>query len=175
MATQLYQEGTLLKSSKGKIFFTVDNMHGTDKSEMSDIRKEIESTIKRYFPAIPIPLSWLMFKIVLQLLNKPVVSLTQCETIADKLTMSSPLQDALWFFHHDVGSLLHYSSIPSMKDTVICNPQVIFDCISTLIIDEFQCGNRALKPSEVDDFLQKGIFSLSHRQPSHSQPTSGSA
>ena len=161
IATQLYQEGILLKSSKGKMFISVDNMHGTENSEMSDIRKEIESTIKMHFPTIPIPISWLMFKIVLQLLNKPVVSLSQCKEIAEQLKMSSPVQDALWFFHHDVGSLLHYTNISSMKDTVICNPQVIFDCISTLIIDKFQYGNRALKPSEVDDFLQKGIFSLS--------------
>ena len=161
MATQLYQEGILLKSSKGKMFFTLDNMHGTDESEMSDIRKEIEMTIKTYFPAIPIPLSWLMFRIVLQLLNKPVVSLTQCEHIAERLKMSSPIQDALWFFHHDVGSLLHYTSIPSMKDTVICDPQVIFDCINTLIIDKFHYGNRAVRQAEVDEFLQKGIFGLS--------------
>ena len=144
------------------MFLTVDNMHGTDESEMSDIRKEVESAINRYFPPIPIPLSWLMFKIVLQLLDKPVVSIVQCEEISKQLNMSSPVQDALWFFHHDVGSLLHYTSIPSMKNTVICNPQVIFDCISTLIIDKFQYGNIDLPQSEVDEFLQKGMFSLSH-------------
>ena len=162
--TKLHREGLLLKSSRGKMVITVDNMFGTDEPEMSDIRKDIEDIIKSYFPATPIPVSWLMFRIVLQLLNKPVVSLTQCEEIAKRLSMTSPVQEAVWFFHHDIGSLMHYSNIPSMADTVICNPQVIFDSISQLIIDKFKHGNRALKPEEIDEFQQKGLFTLSHIQ-----------
>ena len=137
-------------------------MHGTDESEMSDIRKDIEEIIKNNFPPIPVPASWLMFRIVLHLLNKPIVSLAQCKEIAKQLSMPTPVEEALWFFHHDVGSLMHYSKIPSMEDIVVCNPQVIFDSISELIIDNFQYGNRALKPCEVDEFIEKGQFSLSH-------------
>ena len=160
--TKLYKEGLLMKSSKGKMMFTVDNMFGTDESEMSGIRKDIEEIIKTNFPAVPIPAAWLMFRIVLNLLNKPVVSVTQCEEIAKKLSMHTPVQEALWFFHHNIGSLMHYPNIPSMKDTVICDPQVIYDCISSLIIDKFKYNNRALKSCQVDEFLQKGQFTLSH-------------
>ena len=170
--TKLHREGLLLKSLHGKMVITVDNMFGTDESEMSDIRKDIEGIIKNFFPATPIPVSWLMFRIVLQLLNKPVVSLAQCEEIAKQLSMTSPVQEALWFFHHDIGSLMHYSNIPSMEDTVICNPQVIFDSISKLIIDKFKHGNRALKPGEVDEFQQKGFFTLSHIQDTAQHPQS---
>jgi coiled-coil and C2 domain-containing protein 1 len=162
--TKLHREGLLLKSLHGKMVITVDNMFGTDESEMSDIRKDIEEIVKNYFPATPIPASWLMFRIVLQLLNKPVISLVQCEEIAKRLSMTSPVQEALWFFHHDIGSLMHYSNIPSMEDIVVCNPQIVFDSISKLIIDKFKHGNRALKPGEVDEFQQKGIFALSHIQ-----------
>ena len=160
--TKLYQEGLLLKSSTGKMFFTLDNMNGTEESEMSQIRKYIERIIKQHFPATPIPASWLMFRIVLHLLNKPVVSLAQCREIGLRLSMSTPVEEALFFFHHDIGSLMHYSNIPSMQDTVVCNPQVIFDSISKLIIDKFQYGNRALSAGEVDEFQQKGQFHLSH-------------
>ena len=160
--TKLHKEGLLLKSSHDKMVITIDNMFGTDDSEMSDIRKDIEGIIKRYFPATPIPVSWLMLRIVLHLLNKPVVSLSQCEKIAMQLSMPSPVQEALWFFHHDIGSLMYYSDIPSMVDTVICDPQVVFDSISKLIIDKFKCSNRALKPREVKDFHEIGQFSLSH-------------
>ena len=160
--TRLHREGLLLKSLHGKMVITIDNMFGTDESEMSNIRKDIEGIIKSYFPAIPIPVSWLMFRIVLQLLNKPVVSLAQCEKIAKRLSMPSAVQEALWFFHHDIGSLMHYPNLPSMEDVVICNPQVIFDSISKVIIDKFTHGNRALKPGEIDEFQQKGLFTLSH-------------
>ena len=162
--TKLHQEGLLLKSLHGKMVTTVDNMFGTDESEMSDIRRDIEGIIKSFFPATPIPVSWLMFRIVLHLLNKPIVSLAQCEEIAKQLSVTSPVRETIWFFHHDIGSLMHYSNIPSMEDTVICNPQVIFDSISKLIIDKFKHGNRALNPREVYAFQQKGMFTLSHIQ-----------
>ena len=126
------------------------------------VRSDIEGIIKSYFPATPIPVSWLMFRIVLHLLNKPVVSLSQCENIAMQLSMPTPVKEALWFFHHNVGSLMYYSDISSMEDIVICDPQVIFDSISKLIIDKFKRSNRALKPREVEDFHEKGQFSLSH-------------
>ena len=161
--SKLHKEGLLLKSScDDKIVITIDNMFGTDESEMSDVRREIEDIIKSYFPAIPIPVSWLMFRIVLHLLKKPVVSLAQCEEIAKQLSMPSRVQEALWFFHHDIGSLMYYPMIPSVEDIIICDPQIIFDSISQLIIDKFKRSNRALKPREVTDFHEKGLFSLSH-------------
>ena len=169
--TKLYKKGILLKSSNGKMMLTVDNMFGTDQSEMSDIRKDIQEIIKVNFPPVPIPASWLIFRIVLHLLKKPVVSLAQCEEIARQLHMLTPVKEALWFFHHNIGSLMHYPDIPSMKDMVICNPQVIFDCISTLIIDQFKFENRALESYEVDEFYQKGQFTLSHIKDKTGQQT----
>ena len=165
-ATKLYKEGLLLKPRvpKNKMAFTVDNMKGTEETEMKDIREDIEGIIQAYFPAVPIPASWLMFRVVLHLLNKPVLSLAQCEEIAKRLSMPTPVQEAIWFFHHDIGSLMHYSNIPSMKDTVICNPQVIFDSISKLIIDKFQIANRAITAGEIEEFHQRGLFTLSHIQ-----------
>ena len=72
--TKLHHEGLLLKSTQEKMVIMVDNMFGMDESEMSGIRIDIEGIITSYFRATLIPVSWLMFRIVLQLLNKPVVS-----------------------------------------------------------------------------------------------------
>ena len=173
-ATKLYKEGLLLKprAPKNRMAFTVDNMKGTEDTEMKDIREDIEGIIKTYFPAIPIPVSWLMFRVVLHTLNKPVLSLAQCEEIATRLSMPTPVREAIWFFHHDIGSLMHYSNIPSMKDTVICNPQVIFDSISKLIIDKFQIANRAITAGEIEEFHQRGLFTLSHIQDTTDHPQS---
>jgi hypothetical protein len=152
--------------------FTVDNMKGTEKSEMANIRNKIERIIKEYFPAIPIPASWLMFRVVVNLLNKPVLSLVQCEEIAKQLSMPTSVQEAIWFFHRNIGSLMHYSNIPSMEDTVICNPQVIFDSISKLIIDKFQEASKAITEDEIDEFHQSGLFTLSHIQDTTEHPQS---
>ena len=118
LKTMLYQEGLLLKTSKGNLFFSLDNMNG-DESEMSEIRSDVEEIVKKHFSATPIPAAWLMFRIVLHLLHKPVLSLAQCRTIARKLSMRTSVEEALWFFHHNIGNLMYYSDIPSMQDTVI--------------------------------------------------------
>ena len=151
----------LLTTKEGKPFFTVDNINGTDESEMSEIRSNIENIVKTFFEEVPIPASWLMFRIMLHLLNKPVVSLSQCEEIARRLSMPTPVQEALWFFHHHVGSLLYYPDIPSMRGTVICTPQVIFDSISTVIIGNFRYSNYLVAREAVEQFQQTGLFSLS--------------
>jgi hypothetical protein len=59
-----------------------------------------------------------------------------------------------------------------MKDTVICDPQVIFDSISKLIIDKFQYTNRGMKAGEVEEFHQRGLFTLSHIQDTTEHPQS---
>ena len=159
--TEIQREALLLRTSEDKFFFSVDNMTG-DESEMSPIRKDIEKIIHQFFPAVPIPASWLMFRIMLHFMHKPVVSITQCELIAKQLSMTTPVQEAIWFFHNNIGSLMHYPDIPSLKDVVVCDLQVIFDTTSELIIDTFKIGNRAIPPSAVDDFCDKGQFSLSH-------------
>ena len=158
-STKIYDEGLLLKTSNGKLFFTVDNMDG-DESEIMHIRTDIEEIIKNHFSATPIPASWLMFRIVLHLLKKPIVSLAQCEEIARRLSMPTSVQEALRFFHHKIGSVMYYPEISLMRDTIICDPQVIFDSISTLIIDRFDYGNRKLTTCEVDKFYQNGQFTM---------------
>ncbi|MCG8621399.1 MAG: hypothetical protein MJE68_05265, partial [Proteobacteria bacterium] len=167
----------LLTTQEGKPFFAVDNMNGTDKSEMSKIRSNIEKIVKTCFAKVPIPASWLMFRIVLHLLNKPVVTLAQCEEIARRLLMPTPVQEALWFFHHNIGSLLYYQDIPSVKDLVICTPQVIFDSVTTVIIYNFKHGNYYVTRRALDQFQQMGLFSLSdidkkteHHRSTHLSP-----
>ena len=159
--TKLYKEDLLLKTAQGKFFYPVDNMDG-DEAEMNEIRKDIENIIDHFFPPVPIPASWLMFRILLHLLHKRVVSLSQCEEIAKRLSMTTPVQEALWFFHRNIGSLLYYPEVSSLQNTVICDPQVVFDSVSELIIDTFKIGNRRIPQSELDDFHEKGQFSLMH-------------
>ena len=159
--TKLFKEDLLLQASEDVLFYSLNNMTGND-SEMSPIRKDIEKIIKNKFLKVDIPASWLMFRIVLHFLHKPVVSVTECEEIARRLSMNSPVREAIWFFHHNIGSLMHYPDIPSMKDVVICDSQVIFDSTSELIIDTFKVSSRDIPQSAVKDFREKGQFSLKH-------------
>ena len=159
--TKLYKENLLLKTASDDMFFSIDNMNG-DESELVPIRKDIEGIVNKLFSPTPIPASWLIFRMVLHYLHKPVVSLAQCEEVASRLSMPTPVQEAIWFFHHNIGSLMHYRDIPSMQDTVICDPQVIFDCVSELIINTFKPSNRRIPQVAINAFLSKGQFSLAY-------------
>ena len=158
--TELYREKLLLKTYKDrKMFYSLNNMDGDD-SEMSPIRDDIEEIIENYFTRVKIPASWLMFRIALQNLRKPVVTLSDCKEIAKGLKMEDTVQDAIWFFHHNVGNLMHYSGIKSINEIVICDPQVVFDSTSELIINTFK--GRAVPETAKDNFINKGQFSLEH-------------
>ena len=154
------QSELLLKADKENNFFLVDNMNGND--DIDHIRKEIESIVHHVFPPVDVPPSWLIFRILLYFLDKPVVSLHQCQEIARKIKMPTSVESAVWFFHHHIGSLMHYPEVRSMKDIVICDTQVIFDSVSELIIDTFSACNRAIPQSVIRDFQDKGYFTLEH-------------
>ena len=154
------QPELLLKADKDNNFFLVDNMNGDD--EIDHIRKEIETIVHQVFPPVDVPPSWLIFRILLYFLDKPVVSLHQCQEIARRIKMPTSVESAVWFFHHHIGSLMHYPEVHSMKDAVICDTQVIFDSVSELIIDTFSVSNRAIPQSAIRDFQDKGHFTLEH-------------
>ena len=155
------QPELLLRADKDN-FFLVDNMNGND--EIDHICKEIENIVDHIFPSVHVPPSWLIFRIFLYLMDKPVVSLNQCQQIAAKIKMpaSTSVENAVWYFHHHVGNLMHYPEVESIKDMVICDMQIIFDSISELIIDTFCVKNRAIPLEALRDFEDKGHFTLEH-------------
>ena len=154
------QEDLLLEADDEHKFFMIDNMDGND--DIESIRKTIEDIIHSSFSQTEVPPSWLMFRILLILVGKPVVSLSLCRALASRLEMPTPVEDAIQFFHHNIGSLMYYPEVESMKDIVICDPQVIFDSISELVIDTFGVANRAIPRSVRKEFESKGFFTLKH-------------
>ena len=152
------QEDLLLEADEKRKFFMIDNMDGDD--DIDSIRKTIEDIIRCSFSQTEVPPSWLMFRILLILVGKPVVSLNLCRALANRLKMPTPVEDAIQFFHHHVGSLMHYPEVESIEDMVICDPQVIFDSISELVINTFRVTNRAIPRSARIEFELKGFFTL---------------
>ena len=131
------------------------------KDNINEIRNEIGNICDAY-SSIKVPPSWLMFRILLHLLDKPIIDLDRCQVVASKLMMSTPVEEAIWFFHHRVGSLMHFPEIESMKNVVICDPQVIFDSISEVIISTFNIRNRKIPESAVEEFKHNGQFTFEH-------------
>lgn len=162
--TKFMQSGQdLLRKASGSNFaYEIDNVCVND-DETQKIQKDIESIIEKVFPARQIPASWLMFYVVLRRLSikNRTVTFVQCEEIAVRLKMRPQLRQALWFFHHDIGCLMYYSNIESLRNTVICEPQVVFDSITIVVIQAFDKKSYLLPPKTIEDFKEKGQFCLS--------------
>ena len=63
---------------------------------------------------------------------------------------------ALWFLHHCAGDLMYFKNLPELKETVITDPQIVYDSASCLIIDTFSCDNMPA----CQRFKETGQFSM---------------
>ena len=66
--------------------------------------------------------------------------------------------EALWFLHHHVGILMHFSDVEDVKDVVICDPQVVFDSVTDLILNSFEL--KQVSKFACDKFKKNGQFSF---------------
>ena len=155
LETDLF-ENFLQYSSDDQLMFTTDNMTG-DEKELAQVRQRLEEVIKQEFDDFPIPASWLMLNIFLRKIGKRIMSLLQCREIGNRLEVRDT-DEALWFLHHCVGTLMHFPDIEEIKDIVICDPQVVFDSVTDLILNSFKL--KRVNKAACDKFKQTGQFSF---------------
>ena len=153
----------LCRATDEKLVFEVDNMYG-DVTELQSIKSDIQLIMNHHLPKESIPASWLMLFIALKRMEKHTIRLIQCRALADKFNIVGNLENALWFLHSHIGCLMYYPNIESVKDVVICNPQVVFDCVSRLIFEAFKTKKRILSMGTIQEFKLKGQFCLSDLQ-----------
>ena len=146
-------------ASENQLMFAVDNMNG-DEKELAQVRKQLENIMKTEFDDFPIPASWLMFNIFLRKMKKRTMSLSQCREIGDRLNVRD-IDEALWFLHHYVGTLMHFPDVEEIKDIVICDPQVVFDSVTDLILNSFTFKHAGKLASE--NFKTSGQLSLEEK------------
>lgn len=156
--TEFYGKGIIEFVSDEQLMLAVDNMSG-DQGEIDSTRKLLVKIIERSFERVAIPASWLMLSLCIRKSGVRTMSLAECEKLAGKLRISAQdLQHALWFLHHYIGVLLHYPDIESLRDTVICDIQVVYDSASNLIKNTFTFDKVGHQISQ--KFKEKAQFSL---------------
>ena len=170
MNTEFYGRNIIEFATEDQLMLAVDNMNG-GQDEIDEVRKILEGVIERNFATIAIPAAWLMLNLCLRKTGVRTMSLVMCEEIAGKLRINpKELQDALWFLHHYIGTILYYPDIESLKDTVICDIQVVFDSASNLIKNTFNFQKVGHKSSQqfkekahaVQSSRRKKGFVMSH-------------
>ena len=160
------EECSLRPYSEDQLVFAVDNMKG-DETELTEVHKRLEIIIQQMYKLHnkwKIPASWLMFSIFIRKMNKRTLSLSQCHAIGNRLNVRDT-NEALWFLHHHVGILMHFSDVPEIEDIVICDPQIVFDSVTDLIMDGFtfdKVGRRAEKFKTSGQFRYTDIKNIAN-------------
>ena len=150
----LETENFLRYSSRDQLIFAIDNMTG-DEGELTEVRQRLEDVIKQEFDKFHIPASWLMFNIFLRKMGNRILSLSQCHEIGSRLEVKNT-DEVLWFLHHCVGTLMHFPDVEEIKDMVICDPQVVFDSVTDLILNSFKL--KQVNKAACDKFNESGQF-----------------
>ena len=65
---------------------------------------------------------------------------------------------ALWFLHHYAGVLMYFPMLEELKDTVICDTQIVYDSATNLIVNTFKFGR--VSKASTERFRERGQFSL---------------
>ena len=79
-----------------------------------------------------------------------ILTISECETFMKACGISSDeLPCILRYIHYHSGLILHYADFPSLKDLVICNPQIVIDGLTHLITVINGSENSVRKTGEV--------------------------
>ena len=156
--TEFYDKGIVEFASDDQLMLAVNNWSG-DQDEIDGIRAVLERVIEKSFEKVPIPAAWLMLSLYIRKKGCRTMTLAECERIASKVGIGpEELQEALWFLHHRIGVLLYYPEVESLKGTVMCTVQVLFDSATNLIKNTFTFDKVGKAASE--KFREKAQFSL---------------
>ena len=157
-STDFFRDDLVQFSSEGRMVLPIDNMTG-GADEVREIRTFLEKGLQKHFKKLRIPAAWLMLSLCLRKRDKRIASLQSCLQLAERLGMTAAdTKTALWFLHHHAGVLMYFPNLPELKDTVVCDIQIVFDSVTNLIINAFKFGRMGVAASE--RFRKTGQFSL---------------
>ena len=158
LSTDFYKEGLVQFSSEDRMVLPIDNMHG-GKKEIGKVRQFLEEGMKKHFKKLSIPAAWLVLSLCLRKREDRTASLGSVLQLAGELGMSErETKSALWFLHHHAGVLMYFPNLAELKNTVICDTQIVYDSATNLIVDTFRFVKVGKAVSE--RFRKTGQFSL---------------
>ena len=158
-STDFFSKGLVQFASKDRMVLPIDNMHG-GKDDIKKVRQFLEEGMKRHFKKLSIPAAWLVLSLCLRKREERMSSLQSVLQLAGELGMSEEeAKLALWFLHHHAGVLMYFPKLAELKDTVICDTQIVYDSATNLIIDTFRFGSGVCVAAS-EKFRETGQFSL---------------
>ena len=159
-ATDFYKKGLVFRTN----FLRVNN-YSAPETEIEDQRRLFEVIFKQRFHKYVIPTRWLALSICLKLLarveNKYEVSFDDCVKLGNQLLgmKEEMVKVALQFLHKYIGLVMYFPNNSSLRNVVICDPQVVFSSISEFVFNVYDPKKMYITEAQHDHFVRTGFFS----------------
>ena len=175
-------EELLFHPAKNQHFIALDNFTGTE-SDLDPLREHLQRMFNSFFKGAKLRIRppQLLLGVVLRK-EYSIVSMSDCIHIGRALSMTEEeVKFSVWYLDRWVGALIYHPEIEDkdnwFKEYIICSPQVVFDSISSLIVEsllEIHCPKHSsrdlgFKPAETKNWTEKGQFSLDTVRRCHSR------
>lgn len=159
-STDFFRDGLVQYSSDKRMVLPVDNMQG-GKDEIAQLRAFLEGGLRKHFRKLSVPANWLILSLCLRKREKRTADIESVTRLAGELRITEPdTKLALWFLHHRAGVLMYYPDVAGLSDTVICDVQVVYDSVTSLIVNTFKLGSVLTTEDASERFRKTGQFSL---------------
>ena len=161
-------------------FIALDNFTGTE-LDIDPLREHLQEMFINYFKNAKLRIrpSQLLLGVILRK-EYDIVSMNDCIHIGRALSMGEEeVEFTVWYLDRWVGALIYH---PEIKDkwfieNIICSPQVVFDSISSLIVESIleihspKGKQRRIRftAAETKNWTEKGQFSLDTVKRCHSE------
>ena len=100
------------------------------------------------------PISWVLFRKVLEALEESIVSISLAEDVGAACNISSKDVPLVLLFYHDLGSVLYYPELEGLKEKVIVDPKFFIDALGKIFT--FEASTTHAREWEI--FHQYGIL-----------------
>ena len=157
--TILEDEGIIEFFRREKLIIPINNYNPDDGVTVRKVfDRAVKKEVKGVSPyKVEIPVHWLGMELYLRQQESSVVSYQNCLEIGMKLGMQEKeLSSCLWYLHHRMGTIRHYSSLEKLQDTVITEPSVLFFAVTEFITSTFTLKN--VEISVQKSFQNLGLF-----------------
>ena len=163
----------LFHPAKDEHFFALDNFAGTE-ADLDPLLEHLQKMFNSFFKGAQLRIRppQLLLGVILRK-EYDIVSMADCIQIGRALNMDEEeVKFSVWYLDRWVGALIYHPEIPDedgwFKKYIICSPQVVFDSISSLVVEtllEFHCPERrprdlGFTDAEMNNWIVKGQFSL---------------
>ena len=130
-------------TSSPLIFTPIDNMYGS-KQEISKFESFLAPII-REFPEVKLPRSFALFHLILQhkFESPGVCSVEEAIELGSGCGIRQPdVITVLGYLHKHLGTILFYEEVTELREIVIVNPNILFQCLTEIIMESF-AGKRS--------------------------------